>query len=92
MRTYRIASAVLGETRRIQVALPASYGASAADRRYPVTVVLDGEALARPAAAVADELARTGQIPENLVVAIPNTARLRDLPPAGLSVSGSGLE
>jgi hypothetical protein len=93
--SLRIDSAILGETRPITVVLPASYARSAPERRYSVTVVLDGEANVPPAAAVSSELARNGQIPESVIVAIPNLdpmrGRLRDLTPPGLSVSGSGL-
>ena len=71
--------------------LPASFADSAPDRRYPVTIVLDGEDNVPPVAAVSDELSRNGQIPESVIVAIPNTDRLRDLTPPGLSVSGSSL-
>lgn len=75
--------------------LPASYSQSAPDRRYPVTIVLDGEANVPPVTAVSDELSRNGQIPESIIVAIPNLdpmqGRLHDLTPPGLSVSGSGL-
>ncbi|MEP7338064.1 MAG: alpha/beta hydrolase-fold protein [Acidobacteriota bacterium] len=92
-QSFQIASAILKETRRIYVVLPASYSQSAPDRRYPVTIVLDGEANVPPAAAVSHELSRNGQIPESVVIAIPNTdpvrGRLRDLTPPGLSVSGS---
>ncbi len=94
-QSFKIASAILKETRRIYVALPVSYSQSSPDRRYPVTIVLDGEANVPPAAAVIHELSRNGQIPESLIIAIPNIdpmrGRLRDLTPPGLSVSGSGL-
>ena len=89
-QAYSIKSALLGETRRINVALPPSYAKSAADRRYPVIVVLDGEVSLPDAAAASDVLTRNGQIPEAIIVAIENTNRLRDLTPPGLSVSGSG--
>jgi len=90
-RSFRIASSILNETRRVYIAVPASFAHSAPDRRYPVTIVLDGEASFGPAAAVSDELSRNGQIPEAIIVAIENTERLRDLTPPGLSVSGSSL-
>jgi hypothetical protein len=54
-----------------------------------VIIVLDGEGDFRPAMTVASELALLGHIPESIVVGIPNTNRLRDLTPPGLSVSGS---
>ena len=88
-RRFTIASRILGETRRIGIELPASYSRSAADRRYPVAIVLDGESLRAPVSTVSAELADNGQIPELVIVAIENTNRLRDLTPPGLSVSGS---
>jgi enterochelin esterase-like enzyme len=94
-QAFRIASAILKETRQVYIVLPASYSQSASDRRYPVTIVLDGEANVPPATAVSYELSRNGQIPESVIVAIPNIdptrGRLRDLTPPGLSVSGSSL-
>lgn len=99
VRTYRISSSILKETRPIHIILPASFARSAADRKYPVIIVLDGEDNVPPALAVSDELSRNGQIPECVVVAIPNlegssmeeaaTNRVRDLTPPGISVSGS---
>src|SRR5262249_20893407 len=92
---FQITSEILKETRQINVALPASFAKSAPDRRYPVTIVLDGESNVPPVVAVSDELSRNGQIPESIIIAIPNIdpmqGRLRDLTPPGLSVSGSGL-
>lgn len=88
-RRFTIASKILGETRRIGIAFPASYPRSVSSIRYPVAVVLDGESLLMPAATVSATLADNGQIPELVVVAIENTNRLRDLTPPGLSVSGS---
>ncbi len=100
-QSFQIASAILKETRRLLVVLPASYSQSAADRRYPVTVVVDGEYLIATVAAVSDELTRNGQIPESVIVGIENVGaadwmasnkkRVYDLTPPGLSVSGSGI-
>ena len=90
-QSFHIASSILEETRRIYIVLPASFADSAPDRRYPVTIVLDGEDNVPAVAAVSDELSHNGQIPESVIVAIPNTNRLRDLTPPGLSVSGSSL-
>jgi hypothetical protein len=86
---YRIESKILRETRTINIALPRSFADTGPERRYPVTVVLDGEADLPEAAAVASKLSAAGQIPEMVLVAIENTDRLRDLTPPGLSVSGS---
>lgn len=89
MLSFKIESAILGESRRIFVSLPLSFEKSAPDRRYPVTVVVDGEELTRPVRAVSEHLSNAGQIPEAIIVGIENTNRLRDLTPPGLSVSGS---
>ena len=98
-RSFRIASAILKETRRVLVVLPASYSQSAPERRYPVTVVADGEYLLPAVATVCDELTRNGQIPESLIVGVENVGgadseasndrRVYDLTPPGMSVSGS---
>jgi hypothetical protein len=87
------------ETRRILVVVPDSYKLTSTDRRYPVTVVVDGEYLIAPVAAVTDQLTRSGQIPESVIVAIENVGnaddrvanekRVYDLTPPGMSVSGS---
>ncbi|MGE0130527.1 MAG: alpha/beta hydrolase [Blastocatellales bacterium] len=94
-QAFQITSAILKQTRKINVVLPASYSQSSSGRRYPVTIVLDGEANVPPVTAVSDELSRNGQIPESIIIAIPNIdpfrGRVHDLTPPGLSVSGSGL-
>ncbi len=97
--SFRIASSILKETRKILIVLPASYSQSEVDRKYPVTVVVDGEYLVPTLAAVSDELSRNGQIPESVIVGIANVStsdsmasnqkRVFDLTPPGLSVSGS---
>ncbi|MGH9938153.1 MAG: alpha/beta hydrolase [Blastocatellia bacterium] len=100
-QSFQIASAIMKETRKILIALPASYSQSAPDRRYPVTVVVDGEYLIAAVASVSDDLTRNGQIPESVIVGVENVGgpdfvasnkkRVYDLTPPGLSVSGSGL-
>ena len=94
-QAFQIDSSILKQTRKVYIVLPASFAHSAPGRRYPVTIVLDGEANVPPVTAVSDELSRNGQIPESVIVAIPNTdplrGRVRDLTPPGLSVSGSSL-
>ena len=95
-QAFQLDSVILKESRKIYIVLPPSFSQSAADHRYPVTIVLDGEANVPPVTAVCDELSRNGQIPESVIVAVPNTdpmrGRLRDLTPPGLSVSGSSLD
>ena len=99
-QSFQITSKILKETRQILIVVPASYAQSAPERKYPTTVVVDGEYLIAPVAAVSDELSRNGQIPEAVIVAIENVGgadwmasnkkRVYDLTPPGLSVSGSG--
>jgi len=76
-RTSRIRSEILHEDRTVRVFLPRSYG-WAADRRYPVLYVLDGESAFVPAAASVDHLAAAGEIPEMIVVGVDSTVRIRD--------------
>jgi hypothetical protein len=94
-QSFRIASAVLGQSRRVFVHFPASFAKSSPARRYPTTILLDGEFLLLPVVAVSDVLVRKGQIPESVIVSVENTddyrGRLHDLTPPGLSVSGSTL-
>jgi hypothetical protein len=79
-RRLEVPSRVLGETRPVDVALPTSY-ATAADQRYPLLVVLDGESQHLLAAALVRFFASAGQLPEMIVVGVPNTDRTRDLSP-----------
>ncbi len=93
-QSYQIESSILGETRRVFIHLPPSFDKSAPSRRYPVTIVFDGEWLMKPVVTVSNVLIEEGQIPESVIVAVHNTSgetRLRDLTPPGVSVSGSSL-
>lgn len=72
-----VASRALGETRRVEVHLPASY-AWATERRYPVLYLLDGQTHGGHAVASTDFLAAQGQLPEMIVVSIASTVRVRD--------------
>ena len=84
---YRFESKSIGESRTVLIALPKSFAKT--QRTYPVLFVLDGEGQFPTATTVASTLASLGHMPEVIVVGIPNTNRLRDLTPPGLSVSGS---
>lgn len=75
--TLDLASAVLGESRHVEVSLPASY-AWAPERRYPVLYLLDGQTHGAHAIASSDFLAAQGQLPELIVVSIHSTVRVRD--------------
>ncbi|MDX2150413.1 MAG: alpha/beta hydrolase-fold protein [Bryobacteraceae bacterium] len=90
-QTFTLRSEILNETRRVTVALPASF--SKTTRSYPVAVVLDGAWILSKVLPGAGELARQGQIPEMVYAAIESHSdpdrRVHDLTPPGLSVSGS---
>ncbi|HTM24600.1 MAG TPA: alpha/beta hydrolase-fold protein [Vicinamibacterales bacterium] len=92
---YSITSSILKQTRMVDVALPASFPQTGANRRYPVAVLFDGETNTTTGATVSGELARNGLIPEMILVGIENVdalnGRVYDLTPPGLSVSGSDL-
>ncbi len=90
---YLIQSAILNQTRRVNIATPPSFEASGPNRHYPVVICFDGEYLFTPKVAAAQYLAAQGQIPEAIIVGIENIGddneRVHDLTPPGLSVSGS---
>jgi predicted alpha/beta superfamily hydrolase len=74
-----IPSKVLGEERTLFVSLPDSYAASKA--RYPVLYLTDAETQFAHTRATVNFLARSGAIPEMIVVGVVNTDRVRDLSP-----------
>lgn len=79
--TFRIVSKKLNEQREIRVYLPDSYTSS--KQRYPVIYTLDGEGTGSATANAVRFMtgyAAIPQMPEALVVAIPNTDRNRDMP------------
>ena len=78
-----VESGALGERRRVEVALPASYDA-ASDARYPLLITLDGPDHLEHTAHSADALATLGLGPETIVAAVYNEPGQRDrdlLPP-----------
>lgn len=85
---FRLDSRVLGESRRVHVALPPSHALT--DRPYPLLLVFDGEALTTPVVQQTDALSAVGHMPEVVVVGVENTDRIRDLSPPGLAVSMNG--
>jgi len=94
---FTIASETLGEDRQYWVYLPASYDSdSGASQHYPVMYLLDGDAHF-PSASGVVEFMSSGingnvQIPELIVVAIPNTNRTRDLTPSHSTIGPNGEE
>ncbi|WP_339787327.1 alpha/beta hydrolase-fold protein [uncultured Imperialibacter sp.] len=97
-RAYSIDSEVLGETRQYMVSLPASYQGDDfyIDKSYPVMIVLDGERLLQLTASMVQTMSSGGteQIPEMIVIGIPNTDRSRDMLPnyANEAVASGAVE
>ncbi len=73
-------SAILGEQRRLMISLPADYEGSEAN--YPVLYLLDPRNRFHHTTGTLAALARTGHVPEMIVVGVINTDRTRDLTPA----------
>jgi predicted alpha/beta superfamily hydrolase len=95
--SFSLRSKVLNEERPYWVYLPASYGdRTFMPRRYPVLYLLDGEAYFHSASGVVQFMSSgfngNNQIPELIVVAIPNTDRTRDLTPTHSTVGYDGKE
>jgi predicted alpha/beta superfamily hydrolase len=88
-RTDTLYSKTLGETRRLLIYLPSSYGDTYFyPRRYPVLYLLDGDSHINPVSSMVQMLGeRNGPMgfPELIIVAIPNTDRMRDLTPTHIT-------
>ena len=94
--TFSLTSEVLGEERAYSVYLPASYHSTTyAPRRYPVLYLLDGDANFHPTTGMVRYMGEgingNVQIPELIVVAIPNTDRNRDLTPTHSMIGNGGV-
>lgn len=92
-----INSEILSEDRPYWVYLPESYGDETnAPRRYPVLYLLDGDGHFQSATGVVQFMSSgingNVQIPELIVVAIPNTNRIRDLTPSHTTMGFDGEE
>ncbi|MBL7741917.1 MAG: hypothetical protein JNN00_00450 [Chitinophagaceae bacterium] len=79
--TFTLHSAILNESRKIQVYVPSQN--RSAGQVYPVLYVFDGESLFWPAIGALRFMNYSSylpQIPEAIIVSIPNTNRERDMP------------
>ena len=87
-----LASETLGEERPYWIYLPQSYNNSS--QSYPVLYLLDGDAHFHSVSGVVQFMSAgingNIQIPELIVVAIPNTDRTRDLTPTHATVDPDG--
>ncbi len=92
---FRLHSKVLNEDRPYWVYLPESYNSkNQSPEAYPVLYLLDGDALFHTATGVVEFMSRNGndQIPELIIVAVPNTDRNRDLTPTHSLINQIGKE
>ncbi|HTD99216.1 MAG TPA: alpha/beta hydrolase-fold protein [Mucilaginibacter sp.] len=84
-KTNTIKSEILGEKRKIWVYVPpCAKDPASRDQRYPVVYLLDGNSLFASVNGIVQELTGikgTKECPDMIVVAIPNTNRVRDLTP-----------
>jgi len=83
-------SAVLKEEREFKVVLPDNYKPGSAEK-YDVMYVLDGDWNLKSAADVQQFAQSNAYMPPVIMVAVPNTDRVRDMTPSKFSqVAGSG--
>jgi predicted alpha/beta superfamily hydrolase len=87
-------SAVLGETRSIQVALPAGYAQRHGYTRYPVLYLLDGQKFFRTVTGVVQHLASDAspRVPDMIVVGVSSQERVRDSSPTHSLKGPRGVE
>src|SRR6266404_1831868 len=96
-KRFTLHSDILHEDRNFWVYLPRSYQNTVfAPKQYPVLYILDGDAHFHSASGavqfMSDGNNGNTQIPELIVVAIPNTFRTRDLTPTHTTKSESGKQ
>ncbi len=86
VRSEKIVSAKVGETREFYVSLPDGYAGSSG--KYPVLLMLDGEFNFNSGAIGGlRHAAELGEMPEFIIVGIPNTDRGKDCFPEELTYS-----
>lgn len=87
-------SAILGEKRTLQIALPPRYATNARHTRYPVLYLLDGQIFFQAVSGVVQSLAADASphIPEMIVVGIPSENRVRDSSPTRSLKGPLGVE
>ena len=86
VRSEKIVSAKVGETREFHVSLPDGYAASG--KKYPVLLMLDGEInFTSGVIGGLRHAAQLGEMPEFIIVGIVNTDRAKDCFPEELTYS-----
>jgi predicted alpha/beta superfamily hydrolase len=92
-KKYSIHSDILNEDRSYWIHLPNSYTEKVfSPKKYPVLILLDGDAHFHSATGIIQFLGSNGKIPEMIVVGIPNTDRTRDLTPTHCLKAFDGKE
>jgi predicted alpha/beta superfamily hydrolase len=105
-KTDSVYSKIIGEKRKVWIYLPGDYNDTSYARKiYPVVYLLDGDGHFSSIAGIIQQLSEVNGnavVPQMIIVAIPNTNRMRDLTPTqaktsyegkkdpGLVVSGGG--
>jgi len=88
-KTDTLYSKTLGEARRLHIYLPSSYGDTYFyPHRYPVLYLLDGDSHINSVSSIVQILSEGRgpmDFPELIIVAIPNTDRMRDLTPTRIT-------
>ena len=87
-RTILLSSKILNEERQLDIYLPPRYNLTNA--RYPVVILLDGEQNFLHTVGSSNFLARTGDLPQLIIVGIPNTNRNRDFTPTATAQNPAG--
>jgi predicted alpha/beta superfamily hydrolase len=87
-RTIQLPSKILNEERQLDIYLPPRYNLTNA--RYPVVILLDGEQNFLHTVGSSNFLAGTGDLPQLIIVGIPNTNRNRDFTPTATAQNPSG--
>ncbi|MDX2436588.1 MAG: alpha/beta hydrolase-fold protein [Acidobacteriota bacterium] len=77
--TITMPSKIMGEERTILISTPPGYEQSS--ERYPVLYMTDGDAHLTHTRGTVDFLARSGLMPQVIIVGVTNTDRTRDLTP-----------
>lgn len=87
---FSLSSKILNEKREIWIYTPADYKRSSDG--YPVLYLLDGESHFRHVVTMVEYLSDNLMLPQLIVVAIPNTDRIRDFTPLHSLIGLNGKE
>jgi predicted alpha/beta superfamily hydrolase len=92
IQSFKVEAASLKQTRELLVSLPSAYIESGSRLKYPVIFVLDAELMFYPIAGQVYFQGMNSQMPEAIVVGIPNLqGKRRDITPTPLNRNGEPL-